>query len=388
MRLRLALVLGWVAACAPAPEARAPEVVSGLSPSTYGVFTKRVKNEPEPNPPPTQLPASELPLFSEAVRPQPPKGVACAIYGRGSGRFASCGATSVEVTATQSSDVTTAVVELREAEFAWGFYPDRKKAWIFVDDGTFTVDAYADPKDARFALRREVGVIADHVWFKEGTTVRAMNADQRGVAVSIDDDVAGIAEIDARVPCDTLLFDHDRAPSAPFLGTSAAPSAPPDRVVYAAKEHLPLYIAPSGERIAALGAKEAPFSTALRVLEERGKWLRVAFETDSARFDVWAQESDVSDELALDMFGASSCCGAMGLDGMGARPSVVLETTRVIVGRSPFGSPTSSVSIRKGAEVDVVSVESGFAAIRPQAAVAVSPPEGASFWVPESMLVR
>jgi hypothetical protein len=66
--------------------------------------------------------------------------------------------------------------------------------------------------------------------------------------------------------------------------------------------------------------------------------------------------------------------------------ATVLETTRVIVGKTPLGSPTPSVMIRKGAEVEIQELQSGFAAILPHSIV--GPPEGTSFWVPESMLVR
>lgn len=387
MRPWLALVLGWGAACAPSPEAHAPEHASG-APSTYGVLTKPATEEPGSTarpPPPLDV---GLAPFSETLRPQPPKGVACAIYGRGSARFARCGAPSVQVTDTPSSDVATAVVQLSEADFAWGFYPDGTKAWIYLDDGTFTVDAFADPKDARFVLRREVDVIAKHVWFKEGIAVRVKNADQRGVAVAVEDEVAGIADIDARVPCDTILFDGDRAAPPAALGVSPPTTTSTDKVVYAAQPSLSLYRAPAMNRVATLGSDEQPFGIPLTVVRQWRAWVRVAFETESARFDVWASSTDLSDEPGLWVLGTSSCCGGPAVAGTSAPPSVVLETTRVIVGPSPLGSPTSSVTIRKGAEVDVVSRESGFAAIRPRAAVAVTPPEAAFFWMPESMLVH
>jgi hypothetical protein len=390
MRLWLALVLGAVAACAPAvPDARVATSSAAVRAASYGVFVKLGPSAEEGDAersrpaPPAEI---GLPLFSTEVRPTPPRGVACTVYGRGSGLYRRCGGTTVNVNATPSSSVTTAVLSLQEAEFAWGFYPDRQKAWIFVDDGTFIVDGFTDPANARFALRREVGVVADHVWFKGGVAVRAMKADPRGVSVAIDDEVAGIEDIAARVPCDALLFDRDLAPVGPVAGAVAMPSVPPDRVVYAAPEKLALHVAPNGEPAFALGSKERRFDIPLQVLEERGKWVRVAFETDSARFDLWARDSDVTDALALGSISTSSCCGGASSIGVSARASIVVETTRLIVGATPSGAPTSSVAIRKGAEVDVESVQDGFAAIRPRGYVVVTPPDGASFWVPQSML--
>ncbi len=388
MRLRLALAVGGLAACAPAPEARAPAETrgSGTSSASYGIFVKRGAEASDKDIPPTATPIIELPFLSSAPRPRPPKGVVCAVFGRGTPRYARCGSMSVEVAATRSSDDTTAVVELRGAEFAWGFYRDSEKAWILVDDGTFIVDGFADPKDARFALRREVGAIPGHIWLKEGVAVRAMSADERGVAVALDDEIAGIEDVELRVPCDTLLFDEDRVAPPVAVGPTRAPSEQPEPVVYAAREKLDLHLAPGGERALSLGSAGQPLMEELRVLEERGSWVRVGFETDSARFDLWARESEVSDQPGVLSIGSSSCCGGLGLRGASLSPARVLETTRVIVGKTPLGSPTPSVMIRKGAEVEIQELQSGFAAILPHSIV--GPPEGTSFWVPESMLVR
>ena len=388
MRSWLALVLVGAIACSPAvPDARVARSSAVVRTASYGVFVKpgpsAAADEAEksrPAPPPEIA----LPRFSSEARPTAPAGVACTIYGRGTGLYRRCGGTTVNVNATASSGVTTAVLSLQEADFAWGFYPDRNKAWIFVDDGTFIVDGFTDPRDARFALRREVGVVADHVWFKEGVAVRAMKADHRGVSVAIDDEVAGIEDIGARVPCDSLLFDSDRAPVPPVA--TPAPSPEPEQFVYAAQERLALHLAPDGDRAFALGSTALPFDIPLKVLEERKKWVRVAFETDSARFDLWAKESDVQDVTGFGSISTSSCCGGASSIGISARASVVVETTRVIVGVSPIGAPTSSVRIKEGAEVDVDSVQNGFASIRPRGYVVVTPPDGASFWVPQSML--
>ncbi len=393
MRQRLLAAVLAAAACAPVPEAAVHLPARAELPYVRPHSLAEVHAQPEAPKDavaPRGLPALDPGLvpISSRVRPKAPQGVRCAVYGGGSGLVRSCGMGQVNVAETRGGGTTSAVVQLYGAEYAWGFFSGRKKAWFHAQDGSFSVEGYANARDARFAVRREVASAADDVWLKQGAAVVALGADDDGVAIALDDPFPGIDEVPLHVPCEALIFDSVEPPTPETLpGSSPMVVREEPEIVFSANEQLVLYQKPGEPAFARLGGQERPFDVALTVRERAGEFTRVAFETESARFVLWTRQGDLADFPVLGSFGISICCGGVGVGRISSRPLSALETTRVVIGKTPAAGQTSrAVSILEGAEVDVDEERGGFAAVTPRRRSAIQPPEGSRFWVPLEVL--
>ncbi len=393
MRHRLLAAVLAAAACAPVPEAAVHMPARVEVPRVRPHSFAEVHAQPEA--PKDAANARGMPALdpglvpiSSRARPKAAQGVRCAVYGGGSGLIRSCGIRQVNVAETREGAATSAVVQLHGAEYAWGFFTGRKKAWFHAQDGSFAVEGYANARDARFAVRREVAAAGDDVWLKQGAAVVALGADDDGVAVALDDPFPGMDEVPLHVPCEALMFDGVEPPSTDALpGTSPMVVREEPEVVFSANEQLVLYQKPGEPAFARLGGKERPFDVALTVRERAGELTRVAFETESARFVLWTRQRDLADLPTLGSIGISSCCGGVGLGRISSPPLKALETTHVVIGKTPATGRTSrAVSILEGAEVDVEEERAGFAAVTPRNSSAIQPPEGSRFWVRTEVL--
>lgn len=377
MRLRALFALLGASACAAHPAEVPGREERALVPDRVRVRHDALDASSETAP---LREAAPLKAVSLSAPPSPPAGVRCVVYGRGAGLGTPCG-TTVSVVASRSATEPEANLELEGAEFAFGLFPARTKAWIHVEDDTFTVDGFVDTSTVQLALRREVDIVEDHVWLKANVAVHALGADEAGVAVKLgndDDVIEGFEDIPARVPCEALLFDREEVPSP---GTE-----PLHAVAYPARDTIAFFTAPDSTKLTELGSKQAPFNLTLAVLDRKPGWTRVGFETTSTRVDLWAKSHDLVEVPSWgDRIGMSGCCG-----GGSRRVSVgrvtALEATPVLVGFSPKGKPSGVVTLREGARVATGSRKGRFTAVTPHGWSAVTPPAGTSFWVPTDKL--
>lgn len=310
-----------------------------------------------------------------APRPDPPSGVACVVYGRGTGLEGSCSRRLTEVASTRAGGRPLARFLAEDIDVAWGIFRGRGRGWVHAEDGVLVLDGFADLAKEVFALRREVAVVEDHVWLKQSIPVHPMGADRDGIAVQVDDSIEGLAAIMPRVPCESIVFD----PPPETSPVAAAPTDPPLESTTPRFGWLSLHEAPGGKRLTTLRTAEQQLPLLLDVVERRDGWTRVKFETDHARFDAWSPTSQVDSEIGtLRGFGASGCstCGTAS----SARWYTMAEKTPIVVGVMPSVAASSGLVILEGASVLVGERRGRFVSITP--ASRIIPPEGATFWVP------
>jgi hypothetical protein len=314
-------------------------------------------------------------------RATPPKGVMCAVYGSGTSLRSSCDPHMTEVSSARAGGRPMARFHPEGVDVAWGVFRGRGRGWVHVEDGTFVLDGFADLSKETFTLLREVDIVEDHVWLKQGIPVGVLGADDGGVAVSFTDSLPGVVDIAARVPCDAILYDPAPAPDA-------APSAVPPREpesTFAAVPRLRVHTAPDGRELTTLGRANEPLALALEVVERREAWTRVRFETDSTRFDVWARslELDADTGHGLGLFG--SACGGIGSSHHRSPARTVKRRTPVVAGNTPGGAAFPGLALVAGASVVVGERRGGFLEVSTPHSH-ILPPEGARFWIPASAL--
>ncbi len=323
------------------------------------------------------LSGATLPL---AARPEPPPGVGCAVYGRGTGFEDACVPRKLSVASARHGGAALARVRVSDVDLAWGFFDKPGRAWVHAADGGLTVEGFVDASSVAFTLRREVEIVPDHVWLKSGIPVFARGVDAEGVTVTVADAIAGVSDIPAKVPCDTLLFDPPDPP--PPVDPAAAP--PPVLETTSPRWlTLPLFAGPGGARVATLRGATEPPPVLLEIAEKRDAWLRVRFDTGRARFDVWARARDVGAETG-GLWGDSIGCGTGGSHG-GPPMRKVSRRIGVAVAETPSERAAPGLALEEGAIVRVLERRGGFASVDSKNS-AVSPPEGKRFWVPESAL--
>jgi hypothetical protein len=310
-----------------------------------------------------------------APRPDPPSGVACVVYGRGTGLEGSCSRRLTEVVSARAGGRPLARFQAEDIDVAWGIYRGRGRGWVHAEDGVLVLDGFADLAKEVFALRREVAVVEDHVWLKQSIPVHPMGADRDGIAVRVDDSFEGLAALAPHVPCESIVFDPppDTSPAA------AATTAPPLESTTPRFGWLSLHEGPGGKRLTTVRTAEQQLPLLLDVVERRDGWTRVRFETDYARFDAWSPTSQVDSEVgSLRGFGASGCssCGI----GASVRWYAMAQKTPIVVGVMPSVMASSGLVILEGASVRVGERRGRFVSITP--ASRIMPPEGAAFWVP------
>lgn len=318
-------------------------------------------------------------LGEEAVRsdprPEPPSGVACVVYGRGTGLGDSCERRLTQVVTARAGGSSLARFEADGVDVAWGIYAGRGRGWVHVEDDTFVLDGFADLAKELFALRREVAVVDEHVWLKQGIVIHPLGADRHGVAVAVDDSLKGLATVDPHVPCEAILFDP---PPRPEPAVSPAPEKETEHV-FPRSRTLSLHAEPRGRLLTTLSTREEQLPLLLQVLERRSGWTRVAFETEVARFDAWSPTSQLDAEAgSIGGLGLSGCA-ACGI-GMSSRWYSVSRKTAVRVGSRPSVVASKGLVIREGASVRIGKRVGQFVSITTSSSVV--PPDGAEFWLP------
>ncbi len=330
------------------------------------------------------LPAVALPHLSLAPRPVPPAGARCAVYGRGWGLLAP---ESPAPVSTRHGTLPQATLQLSGGEFAWGVFPaPETKLWAHVEDKSFILDGYVEADLVPFVVRRPQSLLDSFVLLKENATVIVLRADEQGVAVTPGQEgsiIDGLESVVGHVGCEALVFDRLDSP------TPAAGIPEGRETVFSRSAALSLFFDPGVPSPAKLGSERAPFVTPLEVKEKVPGWLRLGFETETAYFDFWAREEDVWKGAAWgwgDSLGRSFS-GVNGIQ-LAREDATARRTTPIVVGLTPGAGASGVVSLREGAVVAELDTRDGFTAIGVSGGHAVSPPEGASFWVRSDALER
>ena len=328
------------------------------------------------------------PEASLPVRPKPPAGVGCVIYGKGTDLEPPCNDRLTAVSSSRFGGRPLAQFARGSTDVAWGIYSGRGRGWVHIEDDTFILDGFSDLSKETFALLREVDVVSDHVWLKHGIPVNALGADRGGVLVRVEAEVDGLAEVGLRVPCDALLFDP--APAPPATDPAAAPPIQPETTLPRFTS-LSLHTEPGGPLLTTLRSKNIdpkegvlPMPLFLDVVERRDDWTRVRFEIDVARFDVWSPTLQLDGEVASGFGTSGFGCGGSGRGPIEA-VAVVRKRTPVIVGERPGFGASRGLALTEGAKVIVVERHAGFVSVV-AASSSIYPPEGEGFWVPASSI--
>lgn len=329
--------------------------------------------EPEPPDPTTSL-----------AWPAPPTTVGCIVRGTGEPFPDPCGAEYVTV---RSRGTDIAFVDPTSAELVWGIprSPARHGGlWMHARHGGLSVTGHAG-RSVRFELRREVMVVENRVWAKKGAPVVPRYA-EAGVTVAIQDPEKGVEDIRAAVGCDDLGFDppDNAAVAAPPEEAPTDETERPEPVLrYASGDALPLLTEPGGERITTLRATtERTISVEMTVVETRGAFSRVTFETQNARFDVWVANSQISEEALMGFGTIGYGCGRSS-GGMGSS-STMHRASKLHLGKdAPNPVATESLEIAEGAPYMPGETKDGFMHITPLGS-AIHPAGDMRFWVLES----
>jgi hypothetical protein len=150
-------------------------------------------------------------------------------------------------------------------------------------------------------------------------------------------------------------------------------------------DRLKVHASPGGRLITTLGKKDDTISAMFEVVERKDDWTRVRFETDMARFDVWARSSELdADAGGLAGLGLGGC----GMSRCGGGPpnlSKVVRRTAVIVGDGPDHQPSPGLALIAGAYVVVLSERGSYVEVRGHGS-RIGAPDGTSFWIPKSAL--
>jgi hypothetical protein len=376
MRLSLLCASFAVAGCVSTGD-RAP-VEGAFEPSRVEVYRDpEVAAEQAPPRAPVALPY--LPL---GPRPVPPAGARCVVYGRGSGLLDS---ERPVLVSTRHGDLPQASLQLSGAEFAWGVFPaPEKKLWAHVEDESFIVDGYVEAGLVPLVVRRPQSLLDSFVLLKENATVIALRADEQGVAVTPGQEgpvIEGLESVVGHVGCEALVFDRLDSP------TPAAGIPEGRETVFSRSATLSLFFDPGVPSPAKLGSDQAPFVTPLEVKEKIPGWLRLGFETETAYFDFWAREQDVA---IGSTWGERFGPGFSGINGiqLAREDATARRTTPIVVGLTPGAGASGVVSLREGTVVAELDTRDGFTAIGVSGGHAVSPPEGALFWVRSDALER
>lgn len=286
-----------------------------------------------------------------------------------------------DATATVSSKDGTPLVSFptEKIDVVWGLTARPEATWVHARSGGMTATGYAPIAQHSFRLANEVMILEDHVWLSKNAPVQIKTSRADGVRVKVLSDFAGVDSIPAKVGCADLAFELAE-PEPPVDEAATAKAAP--RLMYPAQKTLTLRTAAAGSVIAVLqvDSPEVPLSLDLTVVAETPNWLNVRFKTAQARFDVWVDRKEVTEEaLGIGGLGLAGCGGSN--DRFGQPSSELARTVPVRLGKSPHTADRESLWIAEGTLVRQGSVVDGFVEIYPLATL-IYPVEENSFWVP------
>ena len=314
----------------------------------------------------------------------PPASVGCVVRGTGAPFVEAC---EPDVVTVHERGLDIAQVTPSGIEMVWGI-PRRSAQslglWVHGRSGGLSVTGHAR-KPMKFALRSEVMVVKDHVWAKKDAPVIPRHADD-GVAIAIQDDIVGVAEVRAVAACDDLGFDVLEVPL--FAAPVAAPpeEEPKPVVMNPSGSTLALFDEPGGAVLTTLRAtEERPLYLEMEVKATRGASSRVSFETTHARFDVWVRTAEIAEGGGRLGFGALGC----GRSTMGTRgSSATLGRSSAVHVGALSGQPKATAGLQVAAGMGFFAGERhhGLVAITPVDS-AIAPVGEQLFWVPETALI-
>lgn len=315
-----------------------------------------------------------------AALPAPPDGAACVIRGSGRPR-PSCGDSPLLVSEHKSGRRPLARVTPGGFPISWGFFKDTERAWVHAEARGVTLSGFTATAEETFSSRGEVPVLLGHAWVKGEAPIRVRRAVEDGVvSVSVRGDFDGVDALAWNVSCD--LLGYDPAPRRP---TALRRSSDQKRLRAARPRgrRLHIHAAPGETAFGTLAGAGDSLYLPLDVVEVLGDWSRVRFDTYHMRFDVWVRSAEI------EAGGGGSIGSFMGqcalgtpLPGSKERATLIADTP---LGLLPSESATSrALTIAAGTEVVVDARKSGFAKVI--VAGPITPPPGASFLLPESVL--
>ncbi len=318
--------------------------------------------------------------------PAPPATVGCVVRGAQDPFPDVCGPALVTVH-HQGEDI--ALMDPTTIEVVWGIPRRQSRAsglWVHGRAGGISVTGHAR-KPMKFALKREIMVVKDHVWVKKEAPVSPQFADN-GVFVAIQDDVSGVEDIRAMVGCDDLSFDALDATAAVEPTPVSEPQDQPDPVfAYALGSTLTLLTEPNGATVTKLNAlAEHSIDVELVVKETRGAFTRVAFETLYARFDVWVANREIGDAMSHGLGSRSyGGCGRSGYGGSFSTLSISRASSLHLGKDTADKRPAVGLLIAAGAEVLLGESKDGYTSVIPYGSP-IMPAGELRFWIPDTAL--
>lgn len=326
--------------------------------------------------------ASAPPDEDAPPRVELPPGVECAIHGTGAPFADGCHPHTLEVVSGRSAGRALARVRAQDVDLTWGFFETPGRAWLGARSNGVRVEGFVDTSEEDFGLRGEIVAVDAHVWFAADAPVRVVGSSRGRLRVAVADDLPGVSSIVAQTSCEAVHYETSprRVPSEALPVVASEPV----RFATTTGATLPIRYTPGGPVRAILGGAQGPLDLSVGVVESHFGYSRVTFETHHARFDVWVDDRQLSDEaFGVGGLGAGAC-GGIG-DYAAVRSSVVQEETAVSVGVRPGDDGPRGVTLEKGARVRVGARERGFVSVTPFGS-AIEPPARASFWIPERAL--
>jgi hypothetical protein len=357
-----------------------------LAPASPGVGAQLGGDSPLD---PASTPATEAVLAASSVEvrvepeaPTAPEGAVCVVRGTGRPDVGMCGSPLI-LSDTRSGGRPIAQVAVGGFPISWGFFADGGRAWVHAESDGVSASGYTPHAGERFSIRGELEAVPGHVWLFDETAVRVKQGVEGGGAlVSVHGDLDGVADMSLKIPCEVLGYDMLPRASA-RIGRSSPVRRGPRAV--AKGKRLTLRGAPQDAPFVTLKTDGETLPVSLEVREALGDWARVRLETRSVRLDGWVLDREIErNRLAATVGrGRVSCGVAHAISRLTERVKLSEDAT-LSVGPKGRIAPAPSLAIAKGTEVLVEARGDGLARVTLPGSI--SPPPGAGFYLPESVL--
>jgi hypothetical protein len=269
-------------------------------------------------------------------------------------------------------------VSPRDVKMGWGFFVDAGRAYVRAESAGVSVVGYAPGEHEDFVLRHDAVAIEGHVWLDAGAGVRVQHAKGGKADVALSRDLPGTDAFVANVACDELAWSRPgpRPPGPPAPASS--------RDVRPKGRSLSLHLTPGGTGRTLTSRTHDPLPLSLAVQEERGRFARVLFETDDARFDVWVPLGQVESGGAGAAMDFGSCGGIA--DHGALRLADLPAEAHPRVGATPGSAlERAGVTIAAGTRLILGEERDGMVAVTAFGS-SIWAPDGQSFWLPKGQV--
>ncbi len=311
---------------------------------------------------------------------EPPASM-CTIVGTGAPLAGSCGQPTLELFANEGSKVPIGVVTTRRVSIAFALSADRRDAFTTVVGGGVVASGFTPIREQRFRLLDEAPAFGGRIVLRPNAPVTIARVGRDTLSLEATDPVVDLTNALGEATCDSLSFDA----FAPPARTSRRGEVGRRRAITRGVR-LDLERGPGRPTFFALRTNsESDLDLSLDVLDRANGSARVVFSTESANFDAWVPASEI-DEESRTSFGGS--VGSLGCHSGQAKPKAAFDLDRaveVLVAKTPTSHGPPGIHLERGAEVEVVTKQSGWSAIVPTG-VALRPPEDLFYWVPSDAL--